>query len=139
LSAVSLVALGICHEAGVLHGIQKPLSIVLGIGPLLLHEVREHGDNFSLARLECAGQCCVAGWDDLLQEAFTRVLVGSRLQPEGVTMVAFLAGVMRSLKTEHWRRTLARTGSRQTLRIDQAVDETGRLSCAIRRRAPSVG
>jgi len=35
-------------------------------------------------------------WDDLLQEAITRVLVGSRRQPDGVTMVAFLVGIMRS-------------------------------------------
>ena len=43
-------------------------------------------------------------WDDLLQEAFTRVLIGTRRQPEGVTMVALLAGIMRSLRAEHWRR-----------------------------------
>jgi RNA polymerase sigma-70 factor (ECF subfamily) len=43
-------------------------------------------------------------WEDLLQEAITRALLGSRVQPEGVTVVGFLAGVMRSLRTEHWRR-----------------------------------
>ncbi len=43
-------------------------------------------------------------WADLLQEAFTRVLDGSRAIPVGVPPVAFLAGVMRSIKAEHWRR-----------------------------------
>lgn len=40
---------------------------------------------------------------DLLQEAFTRVLEGSRRQPPDVPMVAFLAQVMRSIREQHWR------------------------------------
>jgi RNA polymerase sigma-70 factor (ECF subfamily) len=43
-------------------------------------------------------------WADLLQEAFARVLDGSRAIPPRVPPVAFLAGVMRSIKAEHWRR-----------------------------------
>ena len=43
-------------------------------------------------------------WADLLQEAFARVLDGSRAIPPDVPAVAFLAGVMRSIKAEHWRR-----------------------------------
>jgi DNA-directed RNA polymerase specialized sigma24 family protein len=43
-------------------------------------------------------------WADLLQEAFARVLDGSRAIPPGVATVAFLAGVMRSIKADHWRR-----------------------------------
>ncbi len=43
-------------------------------------------------------------WADLLQEAFARVLDGSRAIPAGVPPVAFLAGVMRSIKAEYWRR-----------------------------------
>jgi DNA-directed RNA polymerase specialized sigma24 family protein len=43
-------------------------------------------------------------WADLLQEAFARVLDGSRAIPAGVPAVAFLAGVMRSIKAEYWRR-----------------------------------
>ena len=58
----------------------------------------------TLARLYARGLPPDVAWDDLLQEAITRVLVGSRKQPAGVPMVAFLAGVMRSLKAEHWRR-----------------------------------
>jgi DNA-directed RNA polymerase specialized sigma24 family protein len=43
-------------------------------------------------------------WADLLQEAIARVLDGSRAIPPEVPAVAFLAGVMRSIKAEHWRR-----------------------------------
>jgi RNA polymerase sigma-70 factor (ECF subfamily) len=43
---------------------------------------------------------------DLLQEALTRVLVGARVQPAAVPVVAFVAGVMRSLRSEHRRRWL---------------------------------
>jgi hypothetical protein len=61
-------------------------------------------------------------WDDLLQEAITRVLVGSRRQPQGVKMVAFLAGIMRSLRAEHWRRARQGPGAAATLRIDHKRD-----------------
>ncbi|HEX4050787.1 MAG TPA: hypothetical protein VHY19_07930 [Steroidobacteraceae bacterium] len=72
----------------------------------------------TLARLYARGLPSDVSWEDLLQEALTRVLVGSRRQPAGVTMVAFLAGVMRSLKAEHWRRVLNGPGRPDTLRID---------------------
>ena len=42
--------------------------------------------------------------EDLLQEALTRILVGRRPVPEGVPIVAFIAGVMRSVRSEHWQR-----------------------------------
>jgi len=58
----------------------------------------------AVARLHARGLPPDAGWSDLLQEAFARVLDGSRKCPEGLPMVAFLAGVMRSIRTEHWRR-----------------------------------
>lgn len=58
----------------------------------------------AIARLHARGLPPEVGWSDLLQEAFARVLDGSRKCPEGVPMVAFLAGVMRSIRTEHWRR-----------------------------------
>lgn len=58
----------------------------------------------TIARLHARGLPPEIGWSDLLQEAFARVLDGSRKCPEGVPMVAFLAGVMRSIRTEHWRR-----------------------------------
>jgi DNA-directed RNA polymerase specialized sigma24 family protein len=57
-----------------------------------------------LARLHARGLPPAIAWTDLLQEACARVLDGSRKQPEGLHIVPFLAGVMRSIKAEHWRR-----------------------------------
>jgi DNA-directed RNA polymerase specialized sigma24 family protein len=58
----------------------------------------------SIARLYARGLPPDIAWTDLLQEALARVLNGSRRTPEGVPVVAFLAGVMRSIRAEHWRR-----------------------------------
>jgi len=69
----------------------------------------------TLARLHARGLPPDVNWEDLLQEAITRMLVGSRKLPDGLSIIAFLAGVMRSLKAEHWRRVQsgadARAGS----------------------------
>lgn len=65
----------------------------------------------AIARLYCRGLPPEVSWEDLLQEALTRVLSGSRRVPKDVDTVAFLAGVMRSLRSAHWRRAL-KTGSR---------------------------
>ena len=48
-------------------------------------------------------------WDELLNEALLRALDGSRRWPEGVSLVAFIAGIMRSLVDlrAHERRRLA--------------------------------
>jgi DNA-directed RNA polymerase specialized sigma24 family protein len=58
----------------------------------------------TIARLYARGLPADLGWADLLQEAFARVLDGSRRRPPDLAMVVFLAGVMRSLKSEYWRR-----------------------------------
>ncbi len=58
----------------------------------------------TLASWYARGLLPVVTWEDLLQEALTRILVGSRQASEGVPIVAFVAGVMRSLRSEHWRR-----------------------------------
>lgn len=58
----------------------------------------------AIARVHARGLPPDVSWDDLLQEAFARVMSGSRKQPSGISMVAFLSGVMRSLRAEHWRR-----------------------------------
>ena len=42
-------------------------------------------------------------WSDLLHEAVLRALTGARPWPPGVSLLAFLAGVMRSLCDEQWR------------------------------------
>jgi DNA-directed RNA polymerase specialized sigma24 family protein len=82
----------------------------------------------AIARLHARGLPPDVSWDDLLQEAFTRAMVGSRRKPQGVAMVAFLAGIMRSLRAEHWRRARGGPGSRETLRIDhQDLSRAGEL------------
>ena len=86
----------------------------------------------SIARLHARGLPPDVSWDDLLQEAFTRAMVGTRRKPQGVAMVAFLAGIMRSLRAEHWRRTRGGLGTNQTLRIDHQRD----LSQAVELRDP---
>src|SRR5262245_65656680 len=58
----------------------------------------------SIARLYARGLPPDTAWDDLLQEAITRVLTGKRVKPDDVGMVAFLSGVMRSLRADHIRR-----------------------------------
>jgi DNA-directed RNA polymerase specialized sigma24 family protein len=58
----------------------------------------------AIARVHARGLPADVSWDDLLQEAFARVMSGSRKKPAGISMVAFLSGVMRSLRTQHWRR-----------------------------------
>jgi len=45
-----------------------------------------------------------SSWSDLLHEAVLRALTGARPWPPGVPLLAFLAGVMRSLCDEQWRR-----------------------------------
>jgi len=72
----------------------------------------------SVARLYARGLPPEVGWADLLQEAFARVLDGSRKCPEGLPMTAFLAGVIRSIRTEHWRRA-----RRQAARLPQMLAE----------------
>jgi DNA-directed RNA polymerase specialized sigma24 family protein len=64
----------------------------------------------TLARLHARGLPPDVSWEDLLQEALTRVLTGDRKVPRDVSPVAFLAGVMRSLRSEHWRRFEAGRG-----------------------------
>lgn len=57
----------------------------------------------TLARWYARGLPPDVTWEDLLQEALTRILVGKRQVPDGVVVVAFVAGVMRSLRSEHWQ------------------------------------
>ena len=74
----------------------------------------------AIARLHARGLPADVSWDDLLQEAFARVISGSRRRPQGVTMVVFLCGVMRSLRSEHWRR--ARVESRDSYALRRLRD-----------------
>jgi DNA-directed RNA polymerase specialized sigma24 family protein len=59
----------------------------------------------AIAHLQARGLPPAFSWSDLLQEAFTRILDGSRRRPKGLPMVSFVAGIMRSIKSDCWRRT----------------------------------
>ena len=58
----------------------------------------------ALARLRARGLPGGVAWSDLLHEAVLRALEGTRRGPPGVPLLAFLAGIMRSLCNEQWRR-----------------------------------
>jgi len=73
----------------------------------------------TIARVYARGLPPDVAWDDLLQEALTRIILGARQQPEGVTTVAFVAGIMRSLRAEHWRRVSRRSGGSEAAWLDR--------------------
>ena len=58
----------------------------------------------AIARLRARSLPDGMSWSDLLHEAVLRALTGARPWPPGVPLLAFLAGVMRSLCDEQWRR-----------------------------------
>jgi DNA-directed RNA polymerase specialized sigma24 family protein len=58
----------------------------------------------ALARLRARGLPHGIDWSDLLHEALARALDGSRQWPHGVPFLVFLAGVMRSVCADVWRR-----------------------------------
>jgi DNA-directed RNA polymerase specialized sigma24 family protein len=58
----------------------------------------------AIARLRARALPEGLGWADLLHEAIRRALDGSRAWPDGVPLVAFLAGIMRSVWSEQLRR-----------------------------------
>ncbi len=60
----------------------------------------------AIARLRARALPGGVSWSDLLHEALLRALSGTRPWPPGVPLLAFLAGVMRSLCNEQWRRHL---------------------------------
>ena len=77
----------------------------------------------SIARLYARGLPPDVSWDDLLQEAITRVLTGKRIQPEGIAMVAFLGGVMRSLRADHIRRARQGVDRNDPRWLDQSRED----------------
>jgi RNA polymerase sigma-70 factor (ECF subfamily) len=58
----------------------------------------------AIARLRARSLPAGMSWSDLLHEAVLRALAGTRPWPPGVPLLAFLAGVMRSVCDEQWRR-----------------------------------
>jgi len=64
----------------------------------------------AIARLRCRGLPGL-DWRELLHEAVLRALDRSRPWPRDVPLIAFLAGIMRSLRSDHWRRQRTMTAS----------------------------
>jgi DNA-directed RNA polymerase specialized sigma24 family protein len=89
----------------------------------------------TIARIYARGLPPDGVWEDMLQEALTRVLTGSRRQPEGVPMVAFVAGILRSLRADYWRRA-KRESSDDKLRFDRQRDESLELDLVDPRPGP---
>jgi len=58
----------------------------------------------ALARLWTRGLPPCVDWADVLHEAITRALDGSRKWPPDVPILAFLSGIMRSICDDQWRR-----------------------------------
>jgi RNA polymerase sigma-70 factor (ECF subfamily) len=75
----------------------------------------------TIARLYARGLPPDVDWGDLIQEAIARVLSGARRQPEGVTTIVFLAGVMRSLRTAYLRRARTGAGPLREKSLEQAA------------------
>lgn len=75
----------------------------------------------AIARLRARGLPSGTGWSDLLNEAFARALDGTRRAPDGLGIVAFLAGIMRSIANEHWRRARREAG----LFVSADAEESG--------------
>jgi RNA polymerase sigma-70 factor (ECF subfamily) len=77
----------------------------------------------ALARLFARGLPEYFGWADVMQEAIARALDGSRKWPLGVPILAFLAGVMRSICDDQWRRAQRETA--YFVRVDDWGDLRG--------------
>src|SRR5260221_4597167 len=65
-------------------------------------------------------------WEELLNEALLRALDGARVWPREVPLVAFLAGIMRSLvdgRVTQRRRTAERTLARHTTALSASPED----------------
>jgi len=109
-----------------------PAETVLALGTLGKMELLRLK---TIARVYARGLPPDVAWDDLLQQALTRIILGARLRPEGVAMVSFVAGVMRSLRAEHWRRVLKGSPGPDAVRIDRMSDGSREVEL----RDPSPG
>jgi RNA polymerase sigma-70 factor (ECF subfamily) len=77
----------------------------------------------TIARVYARGLPPEGTWEDLLQEALTRIITGSRRQPQGLPTVAFVAGILRSLRAEYWRRATRESGGNNIVPIDHEGGE----------------
>jgi RNA polymerase sigma-70 factor (ECF subfamily) len=106
--------------------IVRPTETALGLGLVTDLELLRLK---TLARWYARGLPPDVTWEDLLQEALTRILVGKRQVPQAVPILAFVAGVMRSLRSEHWQRAermLART-RRRSNSVSRDAQRAGEL------------
>jgi DNA-directed RNA polymerase specialized sigma24 family protein len=87
----------------------------------------------SLARWYARGLPPDLTWEDLLQESLTRILVGKRSVPEGIPIVAFIAGVMRSIRSERWQQIERRApqGQRRALGRSKTSESQVQLMDAV--------
>lgn len=92
---------------------RTPVSLIYvsdGATPLERAVAAKLIGDMNLLRLKAAARFLSRGlapdlyWWDLLQEAFARVLNGSRRYSHDVPIDVFMTGVMRSIRAEHWRR-----------------------------------
>lgn len=85
----------------------------------------------AIARLRCRG-LPELDWQELLHEAVLRALDGSRPWPRDVPLIAFLAGIMRSLRSDHWRRqrVAAAALSVQAAEVADQVPDPERIAAA---------
>ena len=77
----------------------------------------------AVARLLARGLPPEVGWSDLLQEAFARVLDGSRKCPEDLPLVVFLAGIMRSIRAQYFRRARRVAARLPQIRVELDLDD----------------
>jgi RNA polymerase sigma-70 factor (ECF subfamily) len=77
----------------------------------------------AIAKLHARGLPAWVTWIDLLQEAFARTLEGRRTLPPDVPVVAFIAEVMRSLRSDHLRQ--ARREAMQARRLEGVTPSSG--------------
>jgi len=89
----------------------------------------------TIARVYARGLPPEVAWEDLLQEAITRVITGSRRRPEGVTTVVFVAGILRSLRADYWRRATRESDGHHRL----SIDHEGHDSTAVALPDPAPG
>lgn len=93
-----------------LRDMSHPMLESRGESPVERAVAAKLAGDMNLLRLKAVARVLARGlepdifWGDLLQEAFARVLNGSRRQPEGVPFDVFMTGVMKSLRAEYWRR-----------------------------------
>jgi DNA-directed RNA polymerase specialized sigma24 family protein len=105
--------------------ILRPAQTALGLGLVSRMDLlRLKG----IARVYARGLAPEMAWEDMLQEALTRIVTGSRRRPEGLTTVAFVAGILRSLRAEYWRRATRGCGGNGRGAIEHEGEESLELA-----------